>query len=106
MQELEDELTIVKVDVVLTSGSELKHVDSVPAMKYISARYKDFPNWYGGSPYDPEAIVQFVRAYHSMRHVEIPGEGPSPFAKKKEDVMKEALEPTEDGAFSRDGSEL
>lgn len=106
LNDLSDELTIVKVDVVLTSGSELKHVDSVPAMKYISARYKDFPNWYGGSPYDPEAIVQFVRAYHSMRHVEIPGEGPSPFAKKKEDVMKEALEPTEDGAFSRDGSEL
>lgn len=97
IDDLSDELTIVKVDVVLTGGPELKHVDSVPAMKYISARYKDFPNYYGGSPYDPEAIIQFIRAYHSMRHVEIPGEGPSPFSRKKEDVMKDALSPDEAG---------
>eukprot|EP00951_Prasinocladus_malaysianus_P016794 scaffold131451_cov35-Prasinocladus_malaysianus.AAC.1 len=45
---------------------------------------RDFPNWFQGSPYSPDDIFQFIRAYHSMRHVEIPGEGPSPFSKKPE----------------------
>ena len=81
---LQDELLIVKVDVVLTKTMPMNPITSLPAMKYTSARYKDFPNWFQGSPYSPDDIFQFVRAYHSMRHVEIPGEGPSPFSKKPE----------------------
>jgi hypothetical protein len=50
---------------------------------------RDFPNWFQGSPYEPEDIIQFIRAYHSMRHVEIPGEGPSPFSKKPDQKLHE-----------------
>lgn len=50
---------------------------------------RDFPNWFQGSPYEPEDIFQFIRAYHSMRHVEIPGEGPSPFSKKPDRKLAE-----------------
>jgi len=81
---LKDELLIVKVDVVLTKTLPTSPIASVPGLKYTSARYKDFPNWFQGSPYSPDEIFQFIRAYHSMRHVEIPGEGPSPFSKKPE----------------------
>mmetsp|Transcript_23885 Transcript_23885/g.28887 ORF Transcript_23885/g.28887 Transcript_23885/m.28887 type:complete len:562 (+) Transcript_23885:357-2042(+) len=83
-EDIEDELQFVKIDVVTTQAKDYKSLNYVPAIKYISARYKDFPNWYGGKYDDPDAIVNFVRAYHSMRHVEIPGEGPSPFSKKAE----------------------
>lgn len=81
---LEEELMIVKVDVVLTKTLPQNHISSLPALKYTSARYRDFPNWFQGSPYSPEDIFQFIRAYHSMRHIEIPGEGPSPFSSKPE----------------------
>jgi len=76
----------VKIDVVLTSADDYRHLQTVPAIKYISARYKDFPNWYGGAHDDPDALVQFVHSYHSMRHVEIPGEGPSPYSKKPKEL--------------------
>mmetsp|Transcript_4633 Transcript_4633/g.15327 ORF Transcript_4633/g.15327 Transcript_4633/m.15327 type:complete len:452 (-) Transcript_4633:113-1468(-) len=90
LDELKDELTIVVVDVVTTRPNDQSHIDSVPVMKYISARYKDFPNWYGGMKFDPESLINFIHAYHSMRHVEIPGEGPSPYSKKR-DTMEEAI---------------
>lgn len=37
---LEDELLVVKVDVVLTKTLPTNHIASVPALKYTSARYK------------------------------------------------------------------
>mmetsp|Transcript_2247 Transcript_2247/g.5599 ORF Transcript_2247/g.5599 Transcript_2247/m.5599 type:complete len:585 (+) Transcript_2247:240-1994(+) len=86
---LEEELMIVKVDVALTKTLPQNHIKELPAMKYTSARYRDFPNWFQGSPYEPEDIFQFIRAYHSMRHVEIPGEGPSPFSKKPDRKLAE-----------------
>lgn len=86
---LEEELMIVKVDVALTKTHPTNHIKELPAMKYTSARYRDFPNWFQGSPYEPEDIIQFIRAYHSMRHVEIPGEGPSPFSKKPDQKLHE-----------------
>merc|ERR1711988_1759657 len=68
-EDLDEELQIVKIDVVRTEAKDFKTVNQVPQMKYVSARYKDFPNWYGGPNDDPDALVQFVRSYHSMRHV-------------------------------------
>ena len=41
---------------------------------------------YGGAHDDPDALVQFVHSYHSMRHVEIPGEGPSPYSVRPKEV--------------------
>jgi len=82
-EELEEEVMFVKIDVVLTGADDFKHLQTVPAMKYVSARYKDFPNWYGGPHDDADQLVQFVHSYHSMRFVEIPGEGPSPYSNKK-----------------------
>eukprot|EP00959_Pyramimonas_sp_CCMP1952_P102746 2148845-Pyramimonas_sp.AAC.2 len=79
--DFEDEIQFVKIDVVLTQSEDYKFLQTVPAIKYVSARYKDFPNWYGGRHDSPDELVQFVHSYHSMRHVEIPGEGPSPYSK-------------------------
>ena len=39
-EELNDELLFVKIDVVLTQPEDYKHLQTVPAVKYISARYK------------------------------------------------------------------
>jgi glutaredoxin len=78
--DFEDEIQFVKIDVVLTQAEDYKALQTVPAIKYVSARYKDFPNWYGGRHDSADEIVQFVHSYHSMRHVEIPGEGPSPYS--------------------------
>jgi len=80
-EDFEDEIQFVKIDVVLTQSEDYKFMQTVPAIKYVSARYKDFPNWYGGKHDSPDELVQFVHSYHSMRHVEIPGEGPSPFSR-------------------------
>ncbi|QDZ20097.1 protein disulfide-isomerase [Chloropicon primus] len=88
---LESELTIVKVDVVLTPVVSRKSVGRIPAMKYVSARYKDFPYWFGGDATSRQDVLDFIHTYHSMRHVEIPGEGPSPFSKKKKDVMSDVV---------------
>jgi len=78
--DFEDEIQFVKIDVVLTQAEDFKALQTVPAIKYVSARYKDFPNWYGGRHDSADELVQFVHSYHSMRHVEIPGEGPSPYS--------------------------
>lgn len=53
---------------------------------------QDFPNWYGGAHDDPDALVQFVHSYHSMRHVEIPGEGPSPYSSPEPKETEEERE--------------
>ena len=47
---------------------------------------------YNGPHDDPDQLVQFVHSYHSMRHVEIPGEGPSPFSQKRKDIEFDATE--------------
>ena len=91
---LEEELAIVKVDVVLTEGQSERRGGRrgrhLPAMKYVSARYKDFPYWFGGNAHSKKDVLDFIHTYHSMRHVEIPGEGPSPFSKKR-DVMGQVV---------------
>eukprot|EP00854_Cymbomonas_tetramitiformis_P011438 gene11438-13518_t len=92
-EDLDEELQIVKIDVVLTEAKDYNTLQMVPALKYISARYKDFPNWFGGEYDNADSLVNFVRSYHSMRHVEIPGEGTSPYSKKSESRsnLEEAL---------------
>ena len=88
---LEEELSIVKVDAVLTPAPSLKGSRRLPAMKYVSARYKDFPYWFGGDPTSKPDVLEFIRTHHSMRRVEIPGEGPSPFADRRRDVMEDVV---------------
>eukprot|EP00899_Mesostigma_viride_P022247 jgi/Mesvir1/3206/Mv16357-RA.1 len=92
------ELMLLKVDVVLTAPPDNSHIATVPQIKYISARYKEFPNWFAALGYDPESVVRFVRSYHSMRFVEIPGDGPSPFTvkKQKEAEMQALLSASQD----------
>ena len=90
LKHLNEELSIVKVDVVLTPVINKKSIRQLPAMKYVSARYKNFPYWFGGDTASKRDVVEFIEAYNSMRHVEIPGEGPSPFSKKS-DVMEKVV---------------
>ena len=87
---LADELQVVKVDVIMTAPAD-RYIKQVPTLKYVSARYRDFPNYYTGSPYDEHDVLEFIRTYHSMRHVEIPGEGPSPYSTKRPETTREAI---------------
>ena len=73
--------------------------------RYVSARYKDFPYWFGGDAGSKRDVVEFIQTYNSMRHVEIPGEGPSPFSRKKADVMEEVVQAL-GGAGGQDKDEI
>ena len=94
------------MDVVLTEGQSERRGGRrgrhLPAMKYVSARYKDFPYWFGGNAHSKKDVLDFIHTYHSMRHVEIPGEGPSPFSKTR-DVMGQVVSAL--GAGRGDGEE-
>ncbi len=50
-------------------------------------------------------MVEFIQTYNSMRHVEIPGDGPSPFSRKKADVMEEVVQAL-GGAGGQDKDEI
>lgn len=49
---------------MLSPSLNYKQIKTVPGMKFISARYPTFPNWYAGRDFEQEEIVDFVNNYH------------------------------------------
>lgn len=71
----------MQIDVELHRSYSPARVDAVPMLRYLPARYKALPYYMQGFVDDAAAIGEWIRAHHTIRYVDIPGEAPSPFAR-------------------------
>ena len=69
----------MQVDVELHRSYVPARVDAVPMLRYLPARYKALPYYMQGFVDDGPAIGEWIRAHHTIRYLDIPGEPPSPF---------------------------